>query len=194
MALDDTSVTLPGKGFVFMAAAGTEIPVATQAALDALDLTSNTIATGWSNFGHTSRENNVTIDSDVNEGDVKGSWQNANLRKVADTVTRTLAIGSLQMTNETLELYYAGGDSTEPDIFWAKGDAPQERAVFVALVDGAERSGFYQPRVSFGADGGVEMDPENFLEFSLKGTFLDQTGAKGILAWLRSGLGTPAAG
>lgn len=194
MALTDGAVVLPGRGYIFTHdTPGSAFPATTDAELAALDLTASSVGTGWNNLGHTSLENAVSLNREGEEGEIKGTWQNPSLRKTADTNTWVINVNALQVENDILELYFGAGDVSDPDAFHAPLLAtPVERGLYIVLVDGSSRAGLGVAKVAISADEAPEFDPENFLEFSLKMTVLEQSGADGIMSWFRAGLGTPA--
>lgn len=194
MTMTDGAVILPGRGYLFLHdTAGSVTPAATQTALDALNLEAATIGTGWKNFGHTSRENAVGLSKDGTDPETKGTWQKPNLRQTAGTTTWSLSIPALQLDNQVLGLYFGNGDITDPDAFHVIANASQqEKGFFLVLVDGNTRRALHLPKVSVGSDDAPEFDPENFIEFSLKATVLDASGAPGLMSWYGAGLGTPA--
>lgn len=193
MALTDSAVILPGRGYLFSnATVGAAPPADTQAELDALVLDSATLATGWNNLGHTSRENSVALDKDGDDPEVKGSWQSSSLRQTAGSTTWFLNIPALQLDNEVLNLYFGEGDVADPDVFHVLPSAsPEERALFVVLVDGANRAALYIPKASMSSDDAPEFNPEDFVEFTIRATILDHSGSNGLMSWYRTGLGTP---
>ncbi len=193
MALDDAAVIIPGRGYAFIhATPGTAPPADTPAEVLALNLESASLATGWTNLGHTSRDNNVSLGRDGGDTDVKGSWQNSSLRKTTAPIVWTIGINALQISNEVLSLYFGGGDITDPDVFHLP-DAPasQERGLYIVMVDGSTRLPLYFPKVDFGGGDAIEADPENFLEFALSATVLKSTGLP-LGDIYKAGLGTPA--
>lgn len=202
MTLDDNAVLLPGTGFVFFNdTVGAKAPAVTPATIAALDLFADTLpqaaggvgTTTWKNLGHTSLESNIAIGKDGSEGDVKGTYQRPNLRKMPDKNIWSVLVPALQFTNLTLDLYFGEGDQSDPDAYWVIPDAPvAEGALWVCLVDGPTRLPFVVPKVAAGADDAPEFDPENFTELPVKFTALDYASAKGLMGWYKSGLGTPA--
>lgn len=190
MALSDGDVVLPGKGYAFInATAGQAAPATTQAAISALDLTAATLATSWTNLGHTSRDNNVSLGRDGGDVTTRGSWQNDALRADAAAVTWNVTINALQISNENLALYFGGGDATGTDVFVAP-DSPssQIRALWICLVDGSTRLPIYIPKVSFHGADAIDVDPENFLEFSLRADVVKATSSP-LMALYHSALG-----
>lgn len=194
MALDDGAVVLPGRGYLFWNdTPGAAPPATTTAAIAALNLTAATQLTGWRNLGHTSRENNVALGKDGSEGETKGSWQATALRKLADEVIWNLSVSSLQLSNDTLDLYFGEGDISDLNMYHVLPSAtPMEGALWLCLVDGADRVPLYLPKVSATSDDAPEFDPTAFMEFSIKMTVLEHAGALGLMSWYAAGLGTPA--
>lgn len=191
MALEDSAVILPGIGHVLLA----EVDTAAPATPADIDITSATPATGWTNLGHTSRENAVAMTRDGDDPETRGSWQNANLRSTTPTVTWGLTIPALQIDNTVLGLYFGGGDSTQADSFGVTdGFGATEKALYLLLIDGTARAGLYVPRVALSADEAPSFDPENFLEFTLRATLLKSSSSADMMRWFRAGLGTPVGG
>jgi hypothetical protein len=193
MALSDNAVIIPGRGYAFINdTVGAPAPADTPAEVAALDLEADTLATGWRNLGHTSRDNNVSLGRDGGETEVKGSWQNAALRTTKSAVIWAISIAALQIDNDVLRLYFGGGDATQPDSFGLP-DAPvsQEVGLYVVMVDGATRLPLHFPKVDIGGSDAIEVDPENFLEFALTATVLKATG-QDLGRIYRAGLGDPA--
>src|SRR5689334_8591887 len=118
MALSDSDVVLPGRGYLFLnATAASAPPATTTSAIAALNLESATLSTGWNNDGHTSRDNNVSLGRDGGDITTRGSWQNASLRADAAAVTWSVTVNALQISNEVMSLYFGGGDATGTDKF-----------------------------------------------------------------------------
>lgn len=193
MALDDNSVLLPGTGFIFLNnTPGAAPPADTAAEVAALDLEADTLATGWLNAGHTSRENNVSLGREGGERTTKGSWQNPSLRESVAPVTWTFGFNGLQTANYMLEMYFGGGTFSAPDRFDVPDvPVPVERALYIVLVDGSTRLPIYQPKVSVLGSDPIEVDAENFLEWPLAASVLKQTGTP-LMSLFSSLLGTPA--
>lgn len=179
MALDDSAVLIPGTGFIFLHdTPGTAPPGDTAAEIAALDLEAATLATGWNNAGHTSRENNVSLGRDGGDRTTQGSWQSPALRETVAPITWTFGFNALQVTNDNLEMYFGGGTFTTADRFDVPDTpTPVEKALFVVMVDGSIRLPIYIPKVSVLGGDPIEADVENFLEWSLVATVLKNTGS-----------------
>lgn len=140
----------------------------------------------WKNIGHTSRDDLPVWDSDGGDVETKGSWQNASLRQVvteqsADYLTMKL----LQFDADALELYYGANASTTAGVFGvADGNAvPVEKALFIVIVDGAHKVGFYSPKSSFRRDDSIELAVDDFAVVPIRATFLS-SGSSTKFEWL----------
>lgn len=193
--MDDDAVILPGKFYLFInRTAGAASPATTQAAIDALNLEGDIGVSGaYKNYGHTSLANNAELARDAEEGEIKGSVQRRNLRKTPDQITWSITANGMQMTNDGFDYFFGIGDSSDEDVYHVQSNAATvEGAAFLVLVDGDERVGLHVPKVDVRGNGNVTIGVEDFLELPTKLTFLDASGAAGVMSWYRAGLGTPA--
>lgn len=178
MALDDNAVIIPGQGHVYFAPAGTPQPT---------DLTDPGYP--WVDIGHTSSDNNFKITKDGGDSNILGTWQNPALRERRDPVVYALTFNLLQISNETLSLYFGGGDASVSGSFGVSlTPKPQERALFVRIVDGDVEVPLYIKKVSVASDDDVEADVEKFLEFPVRATVLGVTGSN-LMDWIGADLG-----
>lgn len=167
MALLDETVFIPGTGIVYTAPVGTAAPAS---------LTDP--GSPYESIGHTSRGNGLTITRDGGDSNTLGSWQNPVLRERRDPVTFAVTMSLLQVSNETLELYFGGGDKSVAGVFGVNlTPVPQQRALFVRIIDGANEAPLYIPKVSIASDDDVSVDVEAFLEFPIRCTVLGITGS-----------------
>ena len=178
MALDDSAVLIPGTGYVYTA------PIGTPAPTDFLAPESP-----WEDLGHTSIEDGLTITKDGGDSNILGTWRNPSLRDRRDPVNFAITIHLLQLTNETLAFYFGGGDTSVDGVFGVNLiTQPQERAMFIRIVDGDVSAPLYVPRVSLASDDDVEVDVENFLAFPVRATVLGVTGSN-LMEWYGTNLG-----
>ena len=178
MALNDAAVIIPAAGHVYFAPVGTPKPAS---------LTNP--GSPWEEIGHTSRDDGLTITKDGGDVTVLGSWQNQNLRSRTDPIVYALTLHLLQVSNEVLKLYFGGGDTGQADTFGVGiNPAPQERAMFIRIVDGGSEAPLYIPKVSVIADDDVSVDVENFLSFPVRATVLGVSGSN-LMEWYGAGLG-----
>jgi len=167
MALDDAAVIIPGTGYVFVAPAGTAAPAS-----------KTDPGSPWRDLGHTSIDDGLTITKDGGDSNILGTWRNPALRDRRDPVVFALTIHLLQLSNDTLSMYFGVGDTTVDGVFGvALIPTPVELAMFVRIVDGANEMQVYLPKVSVGSDDDVEVDVENFLAFPVRATILGITGS-----------------
>jgi len=166
MALDDAAVIIPGTGFVYVAPAGTVVPS------DKVNP-----ASPWRDLGHTSIDDGLTITKDGGDSNILGTWRNPALRDRRDPVVFALTIHLLQLSNDTLSMYFGIGDTTVDGVFGvALIPEPVQLAMFIRIVDGDNGMQVYLPKVSVGSDDDVEVDVENFLAFPVRATILGITG------------------
>lgn len=178
MALNDSSVVVPGTGFMYLAPSATPKPASLTAP-----------AAPWVNLGHTSREDGLTITRDGGDTETLGTWQNTALRERRDPTTFAITAFLHQVDNTVLELYFGPGDKTVAGEFGVTdASATTEKALFVRIVDGANQVSLYVPKVSIGADDDVEVDVENFLAFPVRASVLQVTGSN-LMTFFGAGLG-----
>ena len=137
MALNDTSVLVVGSGNYFIADVGTALPE---------DLSAPGV--DWTNIGHTSLENLLSIESEGGEPTVVGTLQNKSLRTTYSPRQETLKVTIQQFDTESLRLYYGSnavlnvdgtiGVPTEP--------TPTSKAFLAVYVDGDNLFAFYAPK------------------------------------------------
>ena len=129
----------------------------------------------WKHIGHTSRDDLPEFGFDGGDTEVRGSWQNASLREIvteqaADYCTMRL----LQFDADAMELYYGQNKSNTPGVFGvADGTSvPVEKALFMVIVDGNHRVGFYSPKSSFRRDDSIQLAVDEFAMFPVRATFM----------------------
>lgn len=178
MALDDAAVIVPGTGLVYVAPAGTPVPA------DKINP-----ASPWRDLGHTSIEDGLTITKDGGDSNILGTWRNPALRDRRDPVVFALTVHLLQLSNDTLEMYFGVGDTTVDGVFGvALIPEPVQLAMFIRIVDGDNEMQVYLPKVSVSSDDDVEVDVENFLAFPVRATILGITGQP-LMEWYGDDLG-----
>lgn len=138
-------------------------------------ITQKVASSGWINLGHTSRGDLPEFGFDGGDHEVKGTWQNENLREIvtspiADFVTLKLH----QFDQLALSLYYGTDSSSTAGVFGvANGNVnPVEYAFHILIVDGTNRLGFYAPRASVRRDDAVSLATDELASLPIKATFL----------------------
>lgn len=181
MALNDSQVFVPGQGHIYLAPPGTPKPT-----------TLTNPETPWDDVGHSSVDDGLTITHDGGDSNILATWQNPALRDRRDPITFAITMHLHQVSNETLALYFGGGDITEAGVFGVNLiPTPQERAMFVRIIDGENEAPLYVPKVSLAADDDVEVDVENFLSFPIRATVLGITGSN-LMEFYGAELGSAA--
>lgn len=182
MALDDAAVYIPGTGHVYIADPETVRPVDLTAPADP----------PWDELGHTSREDGLTITRDGGDTEVLGTWQNPSLRERRDPTTFAITMFLQQIDNNSLSLYFGGGDESVADEFGVNlVGATIEKALYVRIIDGANEVGLYVPKVSIAAEDDIEVDVEGFLSLPIRCTVLGVTG-QNLMTFLADHLGAAA--
>lgn len=154
-------------------------------------ITTVTAVNGWTNYGHTSRDDMPEFGFDGGDTEVKGSWQKKALREVlsGDPIADSVTIKLEQWDNNTLELYFGEKDESSPDgVFGVSGDFnPIEKALQMIIVDGSVKLGFYAAKASIKRDDSVELPVDDFSTLPVKATFLKMTGRR-LYDWINKKL------
>lgn len=180
MALNDSAVYIPGTGKVYTAPSGTAKPADLKAP-----------ASPWSELGHTSREDGLTITRDGGDSEVIGTWQNPSLRERRDPTSFAIVMFLQQIDNASLQMYFGGGDTSEDGEFGvATVGETTELAAYIRIIDGTNEIGLHVPKVSIAADDDIELDVEGFMSMPVRMTVLGITGDN-LMTFLADHLGTP---
>jgi hypothetical protein len=140
-----------------------------------------TLATGWVPAGHTSLDNDFAPFYDGGESTTRGTRQNANLRTQVATATEGVDISFVQVDNETLRMFYGGGEAPSAGVFeLPDSSAPIEKAALMVYLDGERATGWMRPKVSAFRNGAIRDAKGGWLEFPIRLTFLQLTGRKPV--------------
>lgn len=181
MALDDNTLVIPGVGYIYTAVPGTTKPAAGAAP-----------AAPWVDNGHTS-EDGLSINFEISTTKRRTWRARAGVRVSVDEINFTLGWTGLQVDNDTLSLYFGGGDIATAEVFGVpKTPVPQEKALFIRLVDGAEEVDLYVAKAAIKAAGESTASPEDFTGFPLEAEVLDYASAAHLAEWLADHLGAVA--
>ena len=190
--LPATSVKIAWVGALQGVSPGTVTvtPTLTGGTTPAITATVFTALNGWTPVGHTSRDDMPEFGFDGGDFEVKGTWQNAQLREVtteqaADYLTMFLH----QFDAGSFELYYGANASATPGIFGVSGGnaVANEKAVLVIIVDGATRIGFYAPKAGIRRDDSIGLPVDDFATLPIRATFL-KLGANNLFEWISEDL------
>ena len=148
---------------------------------------------GWTNIGHTSRGDLPEFGFDGGDTEVRGTWQNENLREVVTKpISDYLNIFLQQWDIDSLTLYYGKDSAKQTGVFGVKGGtpAPVEKALFIIIVDGETKIGFYAPKASIKRDDSISLATDEFASLPIRATFL-KYGSSNVFEWINQDLFNP---
>jgi hypothetical protein len=160
--------------------------VATGGTAPDVTVTSVSAPNGWINVGHTSRDDLPEFGFDGGKTQMRGTWQRKRLREVqgADAVEDSLKFTLEQWDKDSLELYFGEDAAATDGVFGVSGEfVPVEKSVFVVLVDGDARVGFYASKAQIQRDASIKMPLDNFAGLPVKATFLNY-GTRRLYDWI----------
>lgn len=134
-----------------------------------------TAPNGWTSIGHTSRNDLPEFGFDGGDTEVRGTWQNESLREVVtEPIADYLTLFLAEFDTESFELYYGRNASKTPGVFGVSGgtQVPVETALFIIIVDGDTKIGFYAPKASVRRDDSVQLAVDEFATLPVRATFL----------------------
>lgn len=164
MAVDANALVVPGHATVFHAPANTDVP---DDPLTAFALTTDVVATGWENLGHTSKDNTVNFARDGGDKTSLDTYLADAVRTVYSSVNWTLNIPALQFDQDVLDLAFNGSFDTDDGYIIPGSSTPKPAALFLLFVDGTAELGFYIPNTVVTLGDVPTFDPEAFTELPL---------------------------
>jgi hypothetical protein len=164
MAVDSSALVIPGHATVFHAAANNALPVDP---LTAFTLAVDTVATGWKNLGHTSKENTVSFEREGGEKTSLDTYLADAVRTVYSSVNWTLNVPALQFDQDVLDLAFNGDFDTDDGYIIPGSSDATAAALFLLFMDGTSKLGFYIPNCSVTLGDVPTFDPESFTELPL---------------------------
>lgn len=175
-------VLVPNTGYIFVAPEGTPKPTLP---LDIRNLRTLRESVGfpWESIGNTSLENGVGHESEGDDPEVLGTWQNPSLRTTNPPKIYTVTLALADFTTETYKLYYGGGTVTPDGSFQIPSvPASVTKAMLIVAVDGDRHVVEYYERVSLIGAEGVTYDPSALTEMPVKATILGGTAGLGEIS------------
>lgn len=179
------SPLLPSTGYIYIAPAGTAMPVLPLATPNAAP------SVAWKGVGNTSLDNGITHDVNGDDPAVLGSWQNPALVSTRPIKVRSVTLNLQDFNTDSYKLYYGGGlvvgnDGTTPydeathtaKAFRVPATAtPQTHALLIVVVDGGFQVVEYYGKVDIIGSDTIEYDPTALTEMPVTATALtDATG------------------
>ncbi|MFI6319750.1 hypothetical protein ACIBG8_19605 [Nonomuraea sp. NPDC050556] len=165
-------VLVPNTGYIFVAPEGTPKPTLP---LDIRNLRTlrETVGFPWASIGNTSLENGVGHETEGDDAEVLGTWQNPSLRTTNPPKVYTVTLALADFTIDTYKLYYGGGTVTADGSFQIPSvPAASTKAMLIVAVDGDRHVVEYYERVSLIGAEGVTFDPSALTEMPVKATIL----------------------
>lgn len=148
---------------------------------------------GWMPLGHTSREDLPEFGFDGGDVEVRGTWQNEQLREVVtEPIADYLTMVLQQFDIDSFSLYYGKDSSSTAGVFGVANGNPilVERALLVIIVDGDVKIGFYAPKASFRRDDSIALSVDEFSGLPVRATFL-KYGSANKFEWINEDLFIP---
>lgn len=173
MALDSTTIMLPGRGYILEADEGAPEP--TYLDLEAFAANILTLPTGFTIIGHTSRKNLVALSKDGGNTTVLGSWEQEQIEEVeTEKPVEYITVNGHQFDNLNLARYFGGGDITTPGRFVVSANpVPQKRALCIVYLTRGRVVGQYFASSSVRGVDAMEHSVEDFSTIPFRFTILD---------------------
>ncbi|MEU7830385.1 IPT/TIG domain-containing protein [Nonomuraea sp. NPDC049129] len=187
-------VLVPNTGYVFCAPEGTPKPTLP---LDIRNLRTLRESVGfpWESIGNTSLENGIAHESEGDDPEVLGTWQNPSLRTTNPPKVYTVTLNLADFTVETYKLYYGGGQVAADGSFVIPNvPAASTKAMLIVAVDGDRHVVEYYERVALIGAEGVTYDPSALTEMPVKATVLGGVAGLGEISpvmWGKAVVVTP---
>lgn len=141
---------------------------------------------GWTQMGHTARNDLPEFGFDGGKTVLRGSWQKQRLREVeqGEPIEDMVKITLEQWDKNTLPLYFGQNLSTTTGVYAADGlHTPQNYSLFIPLVDGLTTIGFYSPKSAIVRDAAIKLPIDDFATLPIKATFLNY-GIQPLFQWI----------
>lgn len=174
---NDDAVVIPGRGAVLIAEAGTEAPTS-----DELQQWVKEGAVGalgsFFPIGHTSLDELPEIETDVEGGEVKGSWENRALRTTPIKLEESITVQPIQWTETPLKHRFGPGTIevekghfVVPEVYSA-----QKVSILVVIMDGDRGFGIHYWLAETAPGGSISFSEDEFAALPVKYTILTYTG------------------
>lgn len=195
MGADATAIFVPGHGTVFVADTSATFPANP---LSAFTLTGAPPA-GWTNIGHTSKDNTAAFNKDGGDATTLDTWLADAVRTIYAALAWSLTVNSLQLDQVNLGLAFNGASDTDGGYIVPGSNNGLNKQVFLLSTDGSAALGFWMPNTSVLLGDAPSIDPTKFFELPLSVSInaADSSkipavnGVPGIMKIYKSGLVTP---
>lgn len=190
MALDSSSIIIPGRGTVLIANVDTP-PIN----FDKFDLTKANTYTGWT-ISHTSSDDAVELSKDGGDATQFDTWEQDAVRTTYAATTITWTASKLQLDQDTFAMAFGGGANTwdaATKSYKVSELLSTEKAATIIMIDGTgARGGVYFPRNSIALGDMPKVDPAKMLEINISATVLASANTGIRMQWFGARPYTPA--
>lgn len=191
MTLSKDNLMIASKGYLLTGEPGIAHRPSVQE-LEAFAADTTNLPGGLEILGYTSRENLIAMSKDGGDSTVLGAWEAEQLETfVAERAVDYLDAQALEFKNSVLELYYGGGDYSQPGYFEVPENAvsPHKSLCIVYLTRGQVRGQFF-PETAVSGEDAMEHATDNWSTIPLRFTVLDpDVGAR--QTWIGRNVGAP---
>lgn len=193
MGVDTTAKFVPGHGTLFSADAAAAFPANP---LAAFTLT-GTPPAGWTNVGHTSKDNTAAFTRDGGDKTVLDSWLADGIDVIYASTQYGLTINPIQVDEDSLDLAFDGFFDSDGGYVVPGANNGITKQLFLLATDGTGKLGFYMANTSISIGDAPSIDPAKFFEIPLAASILaadtskipaKADGTPGIMKIYKSGL------
>lgn len=174
MSVDKTKTIVPGHGTYFTADLAATFP---PNPLTAFTLT-GAPPTGWTNLGHTSKDNTAAFKRDGGDKNSLDSWLQDGVVVTYDSVAWSLQVNSLQLDQTNLDLAFNGVNDVDGGYIVPASLTGVSKQGFLLATDGTGSLGFWMPNTNVTLGDDPSIDPTKFFELPLGVSILAADPAK----------------
>ncbi len=164
MGVNATAMIVPGNGTIFHAPKAVAFPTNP---LAAFTLT-GTPPEGWTNLGHTSRENTLGFSREGGEASSIGTWLADSTKTIYSSVAWAMSIPALQFDSDVLDMAFNGDFDPVTGGYIVPGQtAAIETQLYVLMQDNTGKLGFWIPNSEVTLGEPPTVNREQYLELPL---------------------------
>ena len=112
---------------------------------------------------------------DGGDTETRGTWQNESLREVTtEAAADYMTLQLHQFDSKAFELYYGANTSATAGVFGVSSTtaSPVEKAIWMLIIDGTTKVGFYAPKASIRRDDSISLAVDEFASLPIRATFM----------------------
>ncbi len=162
MSVDKTKTIVPGHGTFFTADQDAAFPADP---LAAFTLTGE--PAGWTNLGHTSKDNTAAFKRDGGDKNSLDSWLQDGVVVAYDAVNWSLQVNALQLDQPNLDHAFNGETDTDGGYIVPASSTGIDKQGFLLATDGTGSLGFWMPNTNVTLGDDPSIDPTKFFELPL---------------------------